>query len=79
MKTLMLSVCMLLGTAALTPASRKATGGTTETTNHCVHVTFSCGVAEDICNFTGTMKQLVAQVLASDASMCRSPEPEPFM
>ena len=75
MKTLILSVCMLLGTAALTSAAHQAKKSAIETTNHCVHVTYSCGVEEDICNFTGTTEQLLAQVEASDKSICNATEP----
>ena len=79
MKPLILSACILLGTLALTSASRKVTEHATEETNHCVHVTYSCGVAEDICNFTGNLKQLLAQVWASDKSICKDAESFPLM
>lgn len=70
MKTLMLSVRMLLGTAALTSASHQATEGTTETTNHCIHVTFSCGYEADICDFSGTTQELIAMVWYVDDVIC---------
>lgn len=70
MKTLILSVCMLLGTLALTSASRKVTEHATEETNHCVHVTYSCGVAEDICGFSGTTEELVTLIWYLDYVLC---------
>ncbi len=70
MKPLILSAYMLLGTAALTSASRKGTEHTTEETNHCIHVTYSCGVEEDICGFSGTTQELVTMVWYLDYVLC---------
>ena len=70
MKPLILSACMLLGTAALSSAFRKGTERATEETNHCIHVTFSCGYQADICDFSGTTQELIDMVWEADEIIC---------
>ncbi|MGB3592157.1 MAG: hypothetical protein WBA16_10775 [Nonlabens sp.] len=36
----------------------------------CIHVTYSCGVETDICNFTGTTTQLVNMLIGQDNIVC---------
>lgn len=36
----------------------------------CIHVTLSCGVEYDVCNFKGTTRQLIAAVLVNDDAVC---------
>ncbi len=69
---------MLLGMLTLSSVSNKIAEGAFEPANHCTHVTYSCGVQEDICNFTGTTKQLIAHIWVSDGSICNQEGPEPF-
>jgi len=62
---------MLIGILTLGSFSYKVVESTPEQpTNHCIHVTYSCGVQEDVCDFTGTAQQLFASILASDDAIC---------
>lgn len=36
----------------------------------CIHVSLSCGVEYDICNFKGTTTQLINSVLNSNNNVC---------
>jgi hypothetical protein len=36
----------------------------------CIHVSLSCGVQYDVCNFTGTFQQLLNSVLNSNNNVC---------
>lgn len=36
----------------------------------CNHVTLSCGITYDICNFSGTMEQLMDIITAEDHKIC---------
>ena len=37
---------------------------------NCIHVSLSCGVEYDICNFQGSMGQLISAVLFMDDVVC---------
>lgn len=44
---------------------------------NCIHVTYSCCVETDICNFTGTLQQLGKMLQAQDDLICGGSRDEP--
>lgn len=43
---------------------------TLENETNCTHITLSCGIEYDICNFKGTTSQLVQVVINANNSNC---------
>jgi len=66
MKNLFLTVVFVLGTAI----SFAGNGVITKEKVGPIHVTLSCGVEYDICNFTGTTTQLLNSILNSNNNVC---------
>jgi len=66
MKNLFLTLVFVLGTAT----SFAGSSVVAEEDAGCIHVTLSCGVEYDICNFKGTTKQLIKSVLVNDDAVC---------
>jgi hypothetical protein len=65
MKNLFLTLAFVLGTT-MSFASSNAVAEDEE----CTHVTLSCGVEYDICNFTGTVTQLINSVISDNNDVC---------
>ena len=66
MKNLFLTFVFVLGTATSFAWSIVVA----EEATHCIHVTLSCGVEYDVCNFQGTTSQLIKSVLVNDDAVC---------
>ncbi len=66
MKNLILAVVFILGIAT----SFAGNNVVSEENIDCIHVTLSCGVEYDICNFSGTTIQLINSVLNSNNNVC---------
>jgi hypothetical protein len=59
MKKFFLGLVFVLGTATISNAN-----------DDCIHVSLSCGVEYDVCNFQGTTTQLVNSVLNANNNVC---------
>lgn len=73
MKNLFLTVVFVLGTAISFAGNGFITKEKVHFTKEKVgpiHVTLSCGVEYDICNFTGTTTQLLNSILNSNNNIC---------
>ncbi|WP_340064059.1 hypothetical protein [Ascidiimonas aurantiaca] len=65
MKNLFLSLVFILGTVSSFAGNMQSLEEP-----HCVHVTLSCDVEYDICNFTGTTTQLINMVIGDNNDVC---------
>lgn len=76
MKKLLFGAIMLVGTMAFASTGNGDgdVKGKVKKENvrdgDCVHVTHSCGVSYDICNFKGTIEQLAKMVWVRDEVLC---------
>jgi len=66
MKNLFLTLVFVLGTATSFAGSNVVAEEATD----CIHVTLSCGVEYDVCNFQGTTPQLIKSILVNDDAVC---------
>lgn len=66
MKNLFLTLAFVSGTATSFAGSNVVA----EEDAGCIHVTLSCGVEYDVCNFTGTTTQLVNMVIGDNNDVC---------
>jgi len=66
MKNMFLTLAFVL----LTATSFAGSNVVAEEDAGCTHVTLSCGVQYDICNFKGTTTQLVNSVLNANNNVC---------
>ncbi len=66
MKNLILALVFVLGTVT----SFAGSNAVTEEDSDCIHVTLSCGVSYDICNFSGTTTQLINMVIGDNNDVC---------
>lgn len=65
MKNLFLTLAFVLGTATSFAGSNVV-----EEDADCIHVTLSCGVEYDVCNFTGSTRQLINMVIGDNNDVC---------
>lgn len=65
MKNLLLTLVFVLGTVTSFAGSNVVSEDVA-----CTHVSLSCGVEYDICNFKGTSAQLMNSVLNSNNNVC---------
>lgn len=66
MKNLFLTLVFVLGTAT----SYAVSNVVNEEVAGCIHVSLSCGVEYDMCNFTGTPEQLINAVISDNNDVC---------
>ncbi|CAM1351083.1 hypothetical protein [Tenacibaculum insulae] len=66
MKNLFLTLVFAFGTATSFAESNVIA----EKDAGCIHVTLSCGIEYNICDFKGTTKQLIKAVLVNDDAVC---------